>query len=140
MTLIILIRLIYEAYFRFPHFRIVRACTKKWRDRDNAQLVTYQLEIKTKKTSSELIFEELWINEKKYLFHICRENRKFASSFGVKEILKLNIVREAREENKPETATKSAKGKLLLSYTFKNKKKHIVVSRFRDPDIRLAFE
>ena len=88
MTLFIIIRIIYEAYFRFPHFKIIKAGMRKWINKSSDELISYQIELKTKKASTELVFEELWINEKKYKFHLSRENRKIASSFKEKEILK----------------------------------------------------
>lgn len=131
MTLLILCRLIYEAYFKFPHFKVLKAVMHKWISRDNDTLITYQVEIKTKKNSAELCFNELWIDEKKYTFHISREDRKVVGSFSKKETLKLNalsiIELATTSDDKPQ---KSSKGKLLLGYTFKNKKKFLSIKKF----------
>ena len=132
MTLFIICRLIYEAYFRFPHFKILKAYMHKWINKRTGDMVTYQIEIKTKKNSSELVFEELWIDEKKYKFHLSRENRKIAGDFNEKEKLNLNVLSEILDEHSPLLSGKSSKGKLLLSYTFKNKRKFISIKKFRD--------
>lgn len=130
MTLLIIIRIIYEAYFRFPHFKILKAGMRKWINKNSDELISYQIELKTKKASTELVFEELWINEKKYKFHLSRENRKIAGSFEEKEILKLNIISELKNENLSLAPVQSSKGILLLSYTFRNKIKYIKFKKF----------
>ena len=139
MTLFIIIRIIYEAYFRFPHFKILKAGMRKWINKSSDELISYQIELKTKKASNELVFEELWINEKKYKFHLSRENRKIVESFEEKEILKLNIISELKNENLSLIPVKSSKGILLLSYTFRNKIKYIKFKKFCSiDDLRLC--
>lgn len=139
MTLLIIIRIIYEAYFRFPHFKILKAGMRKWINKNSDELISYQIELKTKKASTELVFEELWINEKKYKFHLSRENRKIAGSFEEKEILKLNIISELKNENLSLAPVQSSKGILLLSYTFRNKIKYIKFKKFCSiDDLRLC--
>ena len=133
MTLFIIIRLIYEAYFRFPHFRIMKACMQKWMHSKSGEFVTYQIEIKTKKNSSELTFEDLWIDEKKYKFMLSREDRKVANFFMPKDKLNLSVLSEIKNEtiNFP---AKSSKGILLLSYLYRNKRKYISIKKFREFD------
>lgn len=97
-------------------------------NKNKEEMISYHIELKTKKSSSELIFDELWINEKKYKFHLSREDRKVAGSFGVKEILRINVISEIRNQTRhPE---KSSKGIMLLSYRFQNKRKFISVKKF----------
>jgi hypothetical protein len=131
MTLLILSRLIYEAFFKFPHFKVLKAVMHKWISGENDTLITYQVEIKTKKDSAELCFNELWIDEKKYTFHISREDRKVVGSFSKKETLKLNALKIIESGiASGEKPKKSSKGKLLLGYTFKNKKKFLSIKKF----------
>lgn len=139
MTLFIIIRIIYEAYFRFPHFRILKVGMRKWIQKSSAELVSYQIELKTKKSSSELVFEELWIDEKKYRFHLSREDRKIAGSFVEKEILKLNIISEIINKNEAGIPVKSSKGIMVLGYSFRNKRKYLSIKKFCGiDDIRLC--
>src|SRR5438046_2784281 len=98
MTLFIIIRLIYEAYFRFPHFKIMKAGMRKWIHKNSDEVVTYQISIRTKKPSSELVFEELWINEKKYKFFLRRSNRRAVGTFSKREILNLDIIGEIKND------------------------------------------
>ncbi len=130
MTLLIIIRIIYEKYFRFPHFKILKAGMQKWRFKKSEELISYQIELKTKKSSTELVFEELWINEKKYKFHLRRGNRKIAGSFSEKEILILNVISGILIENKVHIPTIASKGIMLLGYSFRNKRKYLRVKKF----------
>ncbi len=139
MTLIIILRLIYEAYFRFPHFKIIKAGMRKWVHRKSQELITYHIELKTKKCSSELIFEDLWINEKKYKFHLCRKDRKMAGNFSKQEILKLNIISELKDNLFTPGDPVVPKGMLVLGYKFRNKKKYLSIKKFRElGDLRLS--
>jgi hypothetical protein len=111
---------------------------KKWIRVNSDPLITYQLELKTKKSSDELVFEDLWINEKRYKYHLSRHDRKFACSFGKKEILKLSIISEIKD-GLTSGPPKPTKGILLLVYTFRSKKKFISVKKIRDIDtMRIA--
>ncbi len=132
MTLFLIARFIYEAYFRFPHFKIVKKHMHKWANKYSGDWVTYQLEIKTKKNSSELVFEELWIDEKKYKFHLSCEGRKIANIFEKKEVLKLNAIFPINISQDFSFHGKSSKGKFILYYTYKNKRKFISIKKFSD--------
>ena len=105
---------------------------KKWIHRTSDELITYQLELRTKKSSSELVFEELWMDEKKYKFHLSHQDRKIAVSFVKKEILKLNIISEIKNSITFEKPIVSSKGILVIGYSFRNKRKHLSIKKFRD--------
>jgi hypothetical protein len=106
---------------------------RKWKSKTD-QLVSYQIEIKMKEASSELAFEELWIDDKRYNFHLTREGRKIAGSFQEKEILKLNIISEIKDKLDLPLPSKSSKGIMVLNYTFRSKKKFLCIKKFRDID------
>jgi hypothetical protein len=131
MTLFIILRLIYEAYFRFPHFRVMKAGMRKWINTKSGELITYQLELKTKKCSDELVFEDLWINKKKYKFQLSRKDRKIAGIFSKKEILKLNVISEIKEELSS-LHSQIPEGILILGYKFKNRQKYFRVKKFNE--------
>jgi hypothetical protein len=133
VTLLIIIRLIYEAYFRFPHFRIKNVCMRQWINRSAEQLITYQIELKTKKSSSELVFEELWIDEKKYKFKLTRDGKKFVDDFEKKETLRLNVLSEIKTY--PVPSIKSSRGIVVLCYSFRNKKRYISFDKINFPDV-----
>jgi hypothetical protein len=125
MTTFIILRLLYEAYFRFPHFRIKNVSMRHWINRSAEQLITYHIELKMKRSSDELVFEELWIDEKKYRFNLSNSKRKSASAFSKKETLRMNVLSEIKTDTEPIPNSSSSRGKVILSYTFRNKKKQI---------------
>jgi hypothetical protein len=127
MTMFIILRFVYQTYFKFPHFKIVKAGMQKWLNKTQP-FTTYQIELKTKKNSDELVFEELWIDQKRYRFQLTRPNRKFAASFFKKEILKINVISEMKTDAEA-TPVKSTKGRLLLAYTFRNKRKYLSLKK-----------
>jgi hypothetical protein len=131
MTLFIICKLIYEAYFRFPHFKILKAGMKKWVHKGSNEFITYHIELKSKKNSSELFFDELYINKKKYRFHLSREDRKAAGNFSKKEILQLNVISEIDHQQSVLHATVE-KGALVLGYTFRNKKKYLRIKKLKE--------
>jgi hypothetical protein len=104
----------------------------KWANKYSGEWVTYQLEIKTKKNSSELVFEELWIDEKRYTFHLSCEERKIANIFEKKEKLKLNVISPINNLQEFPFRGKSSKGKFILYYSYKNKRKFISIKKFSD--------
>lgn len=53
--------------------------------------VVYQIQVETKKSSDELIFEEVWIDEKRFKVHLSDEKRSIVSAFDNKQIVNLNI-------------------------------------------------
>lgn len=131
MTLFLVIRFIYFTYFKFPHFKVLKAQMRKWVHKGEEQLITYYVQIKTKKNSSELCFDELWIDEKKYKFHLSREDRKIVGQFEKKEKLSLSVLSEINLTDGLERPAKSSKGKLLLGYTFRNKKKFLCIKKLK---------
>ncbi len=130
MTLFLILRFVYGIYFRFPHFSIRKTSLRTWKNRNKDRIITCSLEIKTKKSSDELVFDELWIDEKLYRFRLSKENQRTVGKFQKKEILRIDVVSEIplREHN----TTKPKKGKVLLSYSFKNKKRHLSINKFSD--------
>jgi hypothetical protein len=130
---------VYEAYFRFPHFKILKARARKWINKSGDEFTTYDVEIKTKKNSCELRFEELWIGQKRYKFHLRREDRKIAGAFGQKEKLCLSVLSEIPAGSPPDEVAKNKKEKLWLGYTFRNKKKYLRINKlFTDSDLQLT--
>jgi hypothetical protein len=127
LTLLIIIRLIYEAYFRFPHFRVRNVCMRQWINRSAEQLITYQIELRTKKSSRELVFEELWIDEKKYKFNISRDDKKIVAEFDEKETIKLNVLSEIKTYPVPNIH--SSRGIMVLGYSFRKKKRYITFNK-----------
>lgn len=110
---------------------------KQWMHRDLPSFVTYQIEIKTKKNSEDLIFEDLWIDEKRYKFRLIKQDRKIASSFNKAEVLRFSIISELKDDQN-KIPPKAGKGILILTYKFKDKLKHISVKKLKQIDLKMA--
>ena len=110
---------------------------RKWIHKNSEEVITYQISLRTKKPSSELVFEELWKNDKKYKFFLRSNNKRIGVTFSKKEILNLDVVGEISmdKENLP---LKSSKGKLILGYSFRNKRKYLSFKKIRGIEIRLS--
>lgn len=129
MTLFLILRFIYTFYFRFPHFSVRKTSLRMWKSRGNDRIITCTLELKTKKSSEELIFDELWIDNKRYHFKLTKEDLKSVNEFGKKEVLRLDALKEIPEVF---SSPMPKKGKVLLAYTFKNKRRYISINKFSD--------
>ncbi|MBL0104729.1 MAG: hypothetical protein IPP51_13800 [Bacteroidetes bacterium] len=130
MTLFLILRFVYGFYFRFPHFSIRKSSLRTWKSKNKDRIITCTLELKTKKCSDELIFEELWIDEKLYKFKLTKDKLKTAYKFRKKEVLRLDAISEIPDH--AHSSTKPKKGKVLLTYTFKNKRRHLSINKFTD--------
>jgi hypothetical protein len=103
-----------------------------WIENDSEQIVTYQIELKTKKSSDELVFDDLWIGNKKYKFQISHHERKIISRFNKKEIVILNVISEIKNDSQEEIPKSILKGIVILGYSFRKKKKFVSVRQFRE--------
>lgn len=103
-----------------------------WKENESERLVTYQIELKTKKSSDELVFDDLWIGRKKYRFQISHQDMKINSRFHEKEIVILNVISEIKDNSVPDLPKSVLKGIVILGYTFRKKKKFVSVKQIRE--------
>jgi hypothetical protein len=134
MTLFLIIRFIYLTYFRFPHLRVLKATICEWTDRQMEKIVTYQIELEMKRSSDELVLEELWIDNKRYDFRLITKDRRFADSFSRKEKICLDIISEIKDELQKENERIRLKGRLILAYTFRSKRRYLRINKIRHAD------
>lgn len=96
--------------------------------------VVYQIQVETKKSSDELIFEEVWIDEKRFKVHLSDEKRSIVSAFDNKQIVNLNISEAPVEKDQSDRPKELIKSKVLVSYSIGNKRKFMSIRKFEEND------
>ena len=97
-------------------------------------VVTYRIQIVTKKTSEELKLDELWVGDRVFKVRVLKkESNAYARHFEEKETLYLEAVRETQKVDYEEMAP-SQRGKVSLGYTINNKRKYLSIKNFEEPD------
>lgn len=133
MTIAFICSLIYY-HFKHRYFKIVKATSRKWVISRNDDVVTYRIQIVTKKTSEELKLDELWVGDRVFKVRVLKkESNAYARHFEEKETLYLEAVRETQKVNYEEMAP-SQRGKVSLGYTINNKRKYLSIRNFEEPD------
>ena len=133
MTIAFICTFIYYQ-FKYRHFKIVRATSRKWVISRGDDVVTYRIQIVTKKTSEELKVDELWVGNRVFKVRMLKkESNASARHFAEKETLYLEAERETKnvsyEEMRP-----SQRGKVSLGYMINNKRKYLSIKNFEEPD------
>jgi hypothetical protein len=124
--------------FKYRHFKIVKATSRKWLISRKDNVVTYRIQILTKRTSDELRLEELHVGDKVFKVRVLKkESNSVAQYFAEKETLYLEAERETKnvsyEEMRP-----SRRAKVSLSYTINNKRKYLSIKNFEESDSKPA--
>jgi len=133
MTLAFICTFIYYQ-FKYRHLKIVKATSRKWSISRNEDVVTYRIQIITKKTSEELKLEQLHVGERVFNVRVLKkESNAHAKHFAEKETLYLEAVRETKNIGYEEMGP-SMRGKVSLSYTINNKRKFLSIKNFEEPD------
>ena len=60
--------------------------------------VVYQIQVETKKSSDELIFEEVWIDEKRFKIKLRDQEGRSYRLFQDKQVVNLDIAEEAVQD------------------------------------------
>ena len=120
--------------FKYRHFKIVKATSRKWAISRSGDVVTYRIQIITKRTSDELKLEELRVGDRIFKVRVLKkESNAVAQHFAEKETLYLEAERETKnvgyEEMRP-----SQKAKVALTYTINNKRKYLSIKNFEESD------
>ncbi|HRH64890.1 MAG TPA: hypothetical protein PLU53_01195 [Bacteroidia bacterium] len=134
MTLIVLTTYIYRTFFKYRHFKVLKATMKKLFIAADGTKVIYQIQVETKKSSDEMIFEEVWIDENKYKVRMSDEQRKIVSSFETKQIVNLDINELSPQKEETERPKELLKSKILVSYSIGNKRKFLSIRKFDEND------
>jgi len=133
MTIAFICTLIYY-HFKNRHFKIIKATSRKWIISRRGDVVTYRIQIVTKKTSEELKLDELWVGDKVFKVRVVKKESPInAKQFAEKETLYLEAERETKnicyEEMRP-----TQQGKVTLGYTINNKRKYLSIKNFEACD------
>ena len=137
MTIAFICTLIYYQ-FKYRHFKIVNATSRKWLTTRKGDIVTYRVQIVTKKTSEELKLDELWVDNRLYKVRVIKkEDNGLAKYFSEKETLYLEAERETSKIGYEEMAP-SSNGKVSLGYLINNKRKYLSIKGFEEHRSKLA--
>ncbi|HNP47785.1 MAG TPA: hypothetical protein PKK99_04235 [Bacteroidia bacterium] len=96
--------------------------------------VVYQIQVETKKSSDELIFEEVWIDEKRFKIKLRDQEREIVSTFQDKQVVNLDIAEEAVQDETSSRPKEILKSKVLVGYSIGNKRKFLSISKFDEND------
>ncbi|MEO8085856.1 MAG: hypothetical protein ABI763_03495 [Bacteroidota bacterium] len=138
MTIAFICAFIYYQ-FKYRHFKIVDATSRKWISTHKGDLTTYRIQVITKRTSEVLKLDELWIDNRLFKVRVIKkESNSLSRHFSEKETLYLEAEREAKhigfEEMRP-----APNGKVALGYLINNKRKYLSIKGFEEHQSKLAF-
>ena len=138
MTIAFLCSFLYYQ-FKYRHFKVVKATSRKFMTSRKEDIVTYRIQILTKKTSEELELDELWIDNKLYKVRVMKkESNAVSRYFAEKEILYLEAERETKNVGYEEMAPSNF-GKVSLGYRINNKRKYLSLKGFEEQNAKLTF-
>jgi hypothetical protein len=122
--------------FKYRHFKIVKATSRKWIISRTGDVVTYRIQIFTKKTSEELKVDELWVGNRVFKVRVLKEESNVqARHFNEKETLYLEAERETKNVAYEEMGP-ARNGKVSLGYTINNKRRYLSIKNFEECDLK----
>ena len=137
MTIAFICAFIYYQ-FKYRHFKIVKATSRKWITTKKGDVITYRIQIVTKKNSAELKVDELWIDNKRFKVRaISKESNAPAKHFAEKEMLYLEAERETKNISYEEMAPAN-RAKVSLGYMINNKRKYLSIKGFEEHESRMS--
>ncbi len=138
MTIAFICSLIYYQ-FKYRHLKVVKATCKKWiANTRSGNVITYRIQILTKRTSEQLKLDELWIDNRLFKVRVIKkENHSSAKSFSEQETLYLEAERETANIGFEEMAP-SGKGKVSLGYLINNKRRYLSIKGFEEHSAKLS--
>jgi hypothetical protein len=120
--------------FKYRHFKIVKATSRKWVISRSGDVVTYRIQIITKKTSEELKVDELWVGNRVFKVRVLKEeSNTSARHFTEKETLYLEAERETKNIGYEEMGP-SRNGKVSVGYMINNKRRYLSIKNFEESD------
>ena len=137
MTIAFICAFIYY-HFRHRHFKIVNATSRKWLTSRKGDLITYRIQIVTKKNSEQLKVDELWIDNRLFKVRLVKkESSSPVKQFSEKETLFIEAERE-KENIVYEEMSPSIRGKVSLGYLVNNKRKYLSIKGFEEQQSKLS--
>lgn len=132
MTFIVLMTYVYRTFYKFRHFKILKATMRRVILHEDGHTTTYTIQVETKKSSDELIFEEVWIDEKKFKVRLSDTKRSLISNFSEKQVLNLHLSSDTGPEEIRGSKTTTSRGKAKLGYSIGNKRKFMTIRTFEE--------
>ncbi len=137
MTIAFICSLIYY-HFKYRHFNIVKATSKKWVTNKKDDITTYRIQVLTKKNSVALKLDELWVGDRLFKVRVVKkENASTAKYFSEKETLYLEAERETKNIGYEEMLPFN-KGKVSVGYLINNKRKYLTIKEFNEHSNKLS--
>jgi hypothetical protein len=137
MTIAFICAFIYHQ-FKHRHLKIIKATSRTWLSGRNGDIITYRIQIITKKNSEELKLDELWIDNRLFRVRVIKqESNAVEKHFASKETLYLEAEREASKVGYEEM-TPNTRGKVSLGYTVNNRRKYLSIKGFEEHTTKLT--
>ena len=96
--------------------------------------IIYQIQVETKKSSDEMVFEEVWIDEKRFKVNLSGEHRELVSTFNTKQIVNLDITEASIQKESVDRPKEILKSKVLVGYSIGNKRKFLSIRKLDEND------
>ena len=134
MSVLFITLFLYRRFFLYRDFKILAATQRRIDRKSDGSVVTYHVKVRTRKSSEELAFKEVWLNQKRYAVKLSSEDHKIKSAFQCDEILTLHLSIELPHPGPgaPVPSGRSAAENCAIGYSVGNKCKFLAVPGFRE--------
>jgi len=135
MSLIFTCCLLYNYFVKFRYFKVIETTSSRIIEgAKNAQsYITCRIKVMTKRSAGQLVFDELWIEDRLYKIKITdEENQQVENQFTKKQVLYIDVDSEVAysDERTPPEAKSNAK--IFLGYQVDNKRKYFPINIHAD--------
>ena len=134
MSLIFTFYFFYNYFSKYRHFKILETTPSENHERSHQvrNFLPQKIKLMTKRPADQLVFDELWINDRLYKIKITNEeNQPLESPFPKKQILYIHVDAEVSEPASIPPFDKRA-SKILLGYQIDNKRKYCPIKDFSE--------
>lgn len=132
MSLLFIAAFFYN-YFKYRHFKILEVTTIQIMKsaKHAGSLIRYRIKLVTKRPADQLIFDELWIEDRLYKIKITKEVFEMAANeSGKRQIIYIDSETDIRYPNLPNPAFANTKSNIRLGYQIGNKRKYLQIKDF----------
>ncbi len=131
MSLIFTCCLIYNYFFRHRYFKVIETTGSRIiRGAKQAQsFITCRIKLMTRLAASELVFDELWIEDRLYKIRVTNEeNQEVENQFSKKQVLYIDIDSEVHHSHGRVPPSEKSKSKIFLGYIVENKRRYFPIN------------
>ena len=140
MSLIFIVTFFYN-YFKYRHFKILEVTTFQiMKSAMHAgSLVRYRIKLLAKRPADQLVFDELWVEDRLHKIKITKGEYQQASKNSVKrQIIYIDSESDIRYPSVPIPSLEKSSTKILLGYQIGNKRKYMPIKDFSTCHPQLA--